>query len=94
VFGLVAEAAANRARPGTGFAGFWRRLIERERTDGVVSQDDWLRALAALGDPSLAADIRRMAERGVTDPEAAMRSLFDRAGVAYRIDDEGALRLP
>lgn len=94
VFGLVAEAAANRARLGTGFAGFWRRLIERNRADGIVSQDDWLRALAMLGDPSLAADIRRMAERGVADPEAAMRSLFDRAGVAYRIDDEGRLRLP
>lgn len=94
VFGLVAEAAANRARPGTGFAGFWRRLIEGNRADGVVSQDDWLGALAGLGDPSLAVDIRRMAEQGVADPEAAMRSLFDRAGVAYRIDDEGGLGLP
>jgi hypothetical protein len=94
VFGLVAEAAANRARPGSGFAGFWRGLIDSNRADGIVSQAEWLAALTETSaDPTLARDIAQIAEVGVADPRARIEALFRRAGVAYRVDEKGALRL-
>jgi hypothetical protein len=93
VLGLVAEASANRASPGSGFAGFWRRLIEANRADRTVSQDEWLDEVTARsGDPSIARDIRTLAERGAAEPEAAIGSLFERAGIGFQRGPEG-LRL-
>jgi hypothetical protein len=92
VWGLVAEAAARKQ--GRSFAGFWRGLIEANAADRVVSQEEWLAELTrASGDPSLAADIRRMAETSVADPDAMIRSLFDRAGVAYVSASGGTISL-
>ena len=94
VWGLVAEAAVKKRRQGRGFAGFWRGLIEANAADRVVSQEEWLAELTrASGDPSLAADIRRMAEVGVADPDPMIRSLFDRAGVAYVSASGGTISL-
>jgi hypothetical protein len=94
VWGLVAEAAVKKRRQGRGFADFWRGLIQANAADRVVSQEEWLAELTrASGDPSLAADIRRMAEVGVADPDAMIRSLFDRAGVAYVSASGGTISL-
>lgn len=94
VFGLVAEAVANRAQSGSGFAGFWRALIEANRADRVVGQSEWLAALTqASRDPSLAADIRRMAEIGVADPARLIASLFRRAGVAHATGGDKGITL-
>lgn len=94
VFGLVAEAAANRAEPGSGFTGFWRRLIDANRPDRVVSQEEWLHELTARsGDPTLARDIRIMAEQGVAAPETVIASLFARAGVWHSLAPDGTPRL-
>lgn len=82
VFGLIAEAAANKRQLGLGFGGFWRGLIAANRSDRIVTQDEWLAALTRIsGDPSLARDIRRLAEKGAADPEGEIASLFRRAGV-------------
>lgn len=94
VFALVAEAAANRAQPGNGFSGFWRRLIEANRADGIVSQEEWLDELTAgSGDPTLARDIRIMAEQGVAAPATLIASLFVRAGVRHSVAPDGTPRL-
>lgn len=94
VFGLIAEAAASKQRPRSGFAGFWRELIAANQADRVISQTEWLKALTSTsGDPSLAEDIGRMTESGVTDPAQLIASLFRRAGVAYRSGDGGGIRL-
>lgn len=94
VFGLVAEAAENKRRPGSGIGGFWRGLIDANRKDGVVSQADWLAMLTRVsGDPTLARDIRRLAERGSAQPRNDIASLFRRAGVAHEVTGSGALRL-
>lgn len=94
VFALVAEAAANRAEPGSGFTGFWRRLIDANRADRVVSQEEWLHELTARsGDPTLARDIRIMAEQGVAAPETMIASLFARAGVRHNLGPDGTPRL-
>jgi hypothetical protein len=47
MIGLVAEGAARRSSGGDFFT-FWRGLIDANRADGVVSQDDWLKALTRL----------------------------------------------
>ncbi|HEX8535114.1 MAG TPA: hypothetical protein VF662_13190 [Allosphingosinicella sp.] len=94
VFGLVAEAAQNKRRPGGGIGGFWRSLIEANRKDGVVSQADWLAMLTQVSrDPTLARDIRRLAERGSDEPRRDIASLFRRAGVAHDVAGSGELRL-
>lgn len=77
-----------------GFGAFWRRLIDANRKDGIVSQTEWLGAVdRASGDPSLSRSISAMAERGVADPKAEIASLFRRAGIAFEEDRKGALRL-
>ena len=94
VFALVAEAAQNRRAPGGGIGGFWRGLIEANRKDGVVSQADWLAMLTQVSrDPTLARDIRRLAERGSAEPRRDIASLFRRAGVAHEVAGSGELRL-
>lgn len=94
VFALVAEAAENKRRPGSGIGGFWRGLMESNRKDGVVSQADWLDALTrASGDPSLARDVRGLLEQGSREPRTVIASLFRRSGVRYEIAGTGELRL-
>jgi hypothetical protein len=94
VFSLVAEAAENRRRPGSGIGGFWRALIEANRADKVVSQAEWLAALTrASGDPVLAREIRRMAEQGSRDAGKDIAALFRRAGVAHEIGPAGEVKL-
>ncbi len=80
IFALVAEAAA-KSRGGDYFS-FWRSLIDDNRADGVVTGAEWLAALDRLsGEPSLSADITRMLNEGVGDPEAVLTSLFTSAGL-------------
>jgi hypothetical protein len=94
VFGLIAEAAQNKRRAGSGIGGFWKGLIEANRTDRVVSQAEWLAAVTeASGDPSIARDLRNLAERGAADPRREIASLFRRAGVTFETGSTGELRL-
>lgn len=94
VFGLIAEAAQNKRRPGSGIGGFWKSLIEANRSDRVVSQAEWLAAVTkASGDPTIARDVRNLAERGAADPRAQIASLFQRAGVRFQRGSVGELRL-
>jgi hypothetical protein len=94
VFGLIAEAAENKVRPGSGFGGFWRNLIEANRRDGTISQAEWLAAVTrSSGDSTIARDLRKIAEQGAVDPRREIASLFRRAGIAHEIGTSGELRL-
>jgi hypothetical protein len=94
VFGLIAEAAQNKARPGAGFGVFWKNLVEANRADRIVSQTEWLAAVTrSSGDPTIARDLRKIAEQGAADPLREIASLFRRAGVAHEIGAGGELRL-
>lgn len=89
VFGLVAEAASQAP-----FHAFVRRLVDANRADGIVSRADWLATLDAVSsDPTLSRDIARLLDRGSPDPAASIASLFDRAGVAYRLDEQKIPRM-
>lgn len=83
----LAFEGARRTRDGGDFfdviAGFQRD----EGHDGVLTREEWLAALTlAARDPSLRLDIERMLDQGVRDPGAVIERLFDRTGVAYRLD--------
>jgi len=87
VWGLVIEAAERRAGGGDFFdvvADFQRR----DNDDGVLSRDEWLGALTRLSrDPTLANDISTMLDQGVANPSAVIARLFQRTGVAFRLDN-------
>jgi hypothetical protein len=90
VFAVVAEAGSGRS-----FFKFVRQLIDDNRADGAISRTDWLNALdIATRKPALSRDIARLLDRGVSDPQEFIAALFQRAGVAHSIDDEGMPRLP
>jgi hypothetical protein len=92
VFALVAEAAQKRADGGDWF-DVLRPLIDASREDQVLTREEWLSALTAVsGDPSLRADIEVLLDQGSPDPQAVIARLFDRSGVAYRLDG-GKIRL-
>jgi hypothetical protein len=89
VFGLVAEAASR-----TPFHVFVRRLIDENRADGIVTRADWLRTLDTVSrDATLSRDIARLLDRGSPEPAEFITSLFERAGVAFRPDQQKIPRM-
>lgn len=87
VFALAAEAAQRRATGGDWF-DFLKGLIDANREDGVVTRDEWLGALLQLtGDPHVRREIDTLLDEGASDPAALIARLFDRTGVAYRMED-------
>jgi len=86
VWAMAAEGAV-RQRGGEDWFDFLRPLLDANRADGVLTRDEWLSALTrASRDPSLRLDIERMLDDGVADPTAVIGRLFDRTGVAYRLE--------
>ena len=86
VFAMAAEGA-QRARDGGDWFGFLAPLMQANRSDGVLSREEWLTALSRTSrDPSLRIDVERMLDRGVSDPAAVIARLFDRTGVAHRAE--------
>lgn len=86
VFGLAAEAAQRRATGGDWF-DFLKGLIERNREDGKVNREEWLAALLQLtGDPDVRREIDTLLDEGAPDPAVLIARLFDRTGVAYRME--------
>ena len=89
VFALVAEASS-----GQPFARFVRGLIASNRSDSVVTREEWLAALDQVsGDRSLSDDIAELIDAGSAEPKAAIASLLDRAGVAHALGEDGLPRL-
>lgn len=92
MFGLAAEAGAKEQ--GGDFFSFWRGLIDANRADGIVAEEEWLAEVTRLsGDPLIAADIRQMVDTGAADPARALSQLFTRAGVAHSLGAQGKLQL-
>ena len=86
VFALVAEGAQRRAAGGDWF-DFLKPLIDANRTDRVLTRDEWLDALDAVsGDASLRHDVEMLLDQGSADPAAVIARLFDRSGVSYRME--------
>ena len=92
VFALAAEAAQKRATGGDWF-DFLKGLIDGNREDGVVTRDEWLEALLQVtGDPDVRREVDTLLDEGAADPAELIARLFDRAGIAYRLED-GKVRL-
>lgn len=87
VFALAAEAAQKRATGGDWF-DFLKGLIDANREDGKVNRAEWLEALLQVtGDPDIRREIETLLDEGAADPAPLIARLFDRTGVAYRIED-------
>jgi hypothetical protein len=92
VFALAAEAAQRR-RTGGDWFDFLKPLIDANREDGVLTRDEWLDALDAVsGDPELRREMEALLDNGAPDPHSVIARLFDRSGVAYRLE-AGKVRL-
>jgi hypothetical protein len=86
VFALAAEAAQKRATGGDWF-DFLQPLIAGNRADGVLSREEWLSRLDSVsGEPELRHDIERLLDQGSDDPAGLIAALFERSGVAHRVE--------
>lgn len=86
VWGMAFEAA-RKARTGGDFFDVIADFQRDEGADGVLTREEWLAALTRTArDSSLRLDIERMLDEGVRNPAAVIGRLFDRTGVAYRIE--------
>lgn len=86
-FALAAESAQKRAAGGDWF-DFLKPLIDANREDGKLSHEEWLTAFRDLtGDPDARREIETLLDEGAPDPSILIARLFDRTGVAYRLED-------
>ena len=87
VFALAVEGA-QRQRDGGDWFDFLRPLLAANRQDGVLTREEWLAALTQVSrDPTLANDVSGLLDRGAASPSAVIARLFDRTGVAFRMED-------
>jgi hypothetical protein len=89
VFALVAEKAN-----GGDFFAFTRRLVDVNRTEGVLTGDEWLAALSRLtGSRRSAGIIRGMVDRGARDPKGTLALLLREEKIPYVLDGNGVPQL-
>nr|WP_314438225.1 hypothetical protein [uncultured Brevundimonas sp.] len=87
VFAMAAEGAQKK-RTGGDWLDFLRPLIDANRADEVLTREEWLSALTRVsGDPTLRLDIERLLDQGAANPDAIIARLFERTGVAFRMED-------
>jgi hypothetical protein len=83
----MALEGARRERSGGDFFDVIADLQRRNADDGVLTRDEWLEALTREArDPSLRIGIERMLDQGADDPAAEIARLFERTGVAFRME--------
>lgn len=82
---LAAESSLAKREPNADVHRFVRGLLEANRSDGVVTADDWMSAFeAGARDPALTEDVRRFVTKGVEDPRSFLAALLARTGVPHR----------
>ena len=86
VWALAMETAQKR-RDGGDFFDIVARFQTDNADDQTLSRAEWLAAMTrTAGDAAPAGAIARMLDQGVADPAAVLAGIFDRTGVAYRLD--------
>lgn len=85
VFAMAAEGAQT-ARTGGDWFDFIKPLLAQP--DGVLTREEWLSALTGVSrDPSLRLDVEQLLDQGAADPSAVVARLFQRTGVAFRLEN-------
>lgn len=83
----MALEAARASRNGGDFLDVVADFQRDAGADGTLTREEWLSALTRTArDPSLRLSIERMLDVGVADPAVVIGRLFDRTGVAYRLE--------
>lgn len=84
VFAMAAEGA-QKARTGGDWFDFIKPLLAQP--DGVLTREEWLSALTGVSrDPSLRLGVEQLLDQGAADPAAVVARLFQRTGVAFRME--------
>lgn len=84
VFAMAAEGA-QKARTGGDWFDFLKPLLAQP--DGVLTREEWLSALTGVSrDPSLRLGVEQLLDQGAADPSAVIARLFQRTGVAFRME--------
>ena len=84
VFAMAAEGAQT-ARTGGDWFDFIKPLLAQP--DGVLTREEWLSALTGVSrDPSLRLGVEQLLDQGAADPAAVVARLFQRTGVAFRME--------
>lgn len=83
----LAFESARKARDGGDMFDIVRDFRRRVGDTGVLTREAWLSALTETSrDPSLRLSIEAMLDEGVDEPAAVIARLFDRTGVAHRME--------
>ncbi|MDP3403141.1 MAG: hypothetical protein Q8S03_00545 [Brevundimonas sp.] len=86
VWSLALEGA-RRERTGGDFFDVLTDLQRRNGDDGILTREEWLEALTRESrDPSLRIGIERMLDVGSDNPASEIARLFERTGVAFRME--------
>lgn len=86
VWSLAMESAQKR-RDGGDYFDVVARFQTDNAVDQTVTRGEWLSELTrTAGDGAPAETIARMLDEATVDPAALLAALFDRTGVAYRVD--------
>ena len=88
--GCLRPGGRERTKQATGgdWFDFLKPLIDANREDGKLSREEWLTAFRDLtGDPDARREIETLLDEGAPDPAVLIALLFDRTGVAYRLED-------
>lgn len=85
-WGLAMETAQKRRDDGD-FFDIVARFQADNADDQTLSRSEWLAAMTRIADDAAPATaIARMLDDGVSDPAAVLAGIFDRTGVAYRLE--------
>jgi hypothetical protein len=88
VWSLALEGA-QRERTGGDFLDVVAEFQRRNADDKTVTREEWLTLLTDLSrDPSLRIGIERMLDEGSDNPVAEIARLFERTGVAFRMEGD------
>ena len=88
VWSLALEAA-QRARTGGDFFDVVAEFQRRNADDMTVTREEWLTLLTDVSrDPSLRIGIERMLDEGAVNPAGEIAHLFERTGVAFRMEGD------
>ncbi|WP_396593863.1 hypothetical protein [Brevundimonas sp. R86498] len=83
----LALEGARRERTGGNFFDVLADFRQRNADDGVLTREEWLDTLTRESrDPSLRIGIERMLDEGSDNPASEIARLFERTGVAFRMD--------
>ncbi|RYD21750.1 MAG: hypothetical protein EOP69_00820 [Spirochaetia bacterium] len=80
---LVAEAASKQKDTSSDAFSFIRQLIDANRSDGEVTEAEWLAMFSQAAGPVVSREVQAFIDDGVPDPLAFWARIFTATGIRY-----------